>query len=632
MIKRIANLEALKARAAELKRRRFRPGFDNMTASAAILWLQISGDRLCHDLVSGCYKPMPAVDFRVAKKNGKYRQLCRLTAIDSIIQMQILDVLTPLCEDRFSASSFAYRPARGVNSALELYCRYGTQHRYAERMDVAACYDNINHDLLACALEGFGIDQMTIRLVMRFAAEPIYTDGEITERSQGLLQGAPISPLLCNVYLHSLDTLLDEQGVPFIRYADDIVVFADDPAALERAAKLVKDHLASLKLAVQSAKRCTGSPAAMEFLNARFEYDEKGILALREEIGPSDSYRTWQRNHPTNPRRTVDVLSDGILRQKDYALAFESDESESNIPIATMNCINIYSDVVFDSGFFNRAAANGICVNLFDRKDRLIGHFVPVGPLKAPKLTHEQLAAYYDPERRLALAKAMLLACVHNIRLNIRYHRKQYDESGVFSQAINRLDIVQKEIKACGKQEELLILEAQARNAYYDCFEDFLRADGFVFEKRSRRPPHNEINAVVSFGNVVLYNWFAVRINRSALDVRVAFLHATNKRKESLNLDLADIFKPLVVDRVALALINRRALQKKHFIWEENGGVYLSQEGKRIYLQAFYEKLEEMLTIKDKSMHYHEIMAEEINKLIRHFREKEKYVPYKQVR
>ena len=138
---------------------------------------------------------------------------------------------------------------------------------------------------------------------------------------------------------------------------------------------------------------------------------------------------------------------------------------------------------------------------------------------------------------------------------------------------------------------------------------------------------------MLSFGNTVLYSYLATEINKTALDVRVGFLHATNARPESLNLDLAEIFKPLVVDRTVFTLINRRQLSvKRHFETVENGGVYLSAEGKRLFLTALNDKLHSRQNDKGVSRNYLQLMNEEVRKLVRHFKTGEKYSPFKQVR
>ena len=129
-----------------------------------------------------------------------------------------------------------------------------------------------------------------------------------------------------------------------------------------------------------------------------------------------------------------------------------------------------------------------------------------------------------------------------------------------------------------------------------------------------------------------MYNLFATEIYKSSLDIRVGFLHATNHRKESLNLDMAEIYKPLVVDRVIFALINRKCLNETHFEKTENGGVYLNAAGKQIFLDAFYEKLDTSLQIKTERFTYRELMKKEVQNLVRFIRNSEKYKPFKQVK
>jgi CRISPR-associated protein Cas1 len=142
----------------------------------------------------------------------------------------------------------------------------------------------------------------------------------------------------------------------------------------------------------------------------------------------------------------------------------------------------------------------------------------------------------------------------------------------------------------------------------------------------------NEVNAMISFGNVVLYNYLATNIYRSPLDIRTGFLHATNNRKESLNLDLAEIFKPLIVDRVVFSLINLRSINLTHFYTTDNGEVYLNENGKRIFLRAFYEKLNTVVTVKDTRQSYRRIIKNEIYQLSLHFKNGEKYTGFRQVR
>lgn len=632
MMKEIARIERLQACAKELKAQKFKPGFDNMDAAAAALWIEINGQSLSQKLMQGNYEVMPAVGFRIAKKNGSHRQLARLTAIDTIVQNSILSVVGEKCEAAFSEHSFAHRKNRGTAQALKRYCELGSRFSFVLKIDPVSCFDNLDHDVLQTAVFRILKEKATTDLIMKFVKMPLLMDGEYTRTDRGILQGAPLSALLCNIYFDAFDQYLEKQGLAFIRYADDIVIFSDSLRVAEENHKLAVRFLTE-QLQLQENKRKTviDAPAKIQYLGHRFEVNKYGLTALAADREMRAVYYDWHTSTPINGRRRVDILSDGILRQKDFSLEFASDCQESNIPIEATDVINIYSNVIFDSDFLKKASEHGISINLFDQSNHLLGHFLPAEELKSPKTTVEQLLIYQDAEKRLQLAKQFLLASIHNTRLVIRYYHKQASNPA-YTKALNQIQTLVAQIKECDNYEQLLLLEALVRGAYYGCFDYFVEKSDFSFEKRTRRPPQNEMNAMLSFGNVVLYNLIAVEINKTALDVRVGFLHATNRRKESLNLDIAEIFKPLIVDRTVFSMINLRMLQPEHFRHEENGAVYLTENSKRIFLRQFYDKLDSTQMIKGEVFSYDQLIRREIFSLIRYFKDTEKYKPFKQVR
>ena len=632
MLKKIISKQALSDRAAMLKRNRFRPGFDGMSMSGAHSWININGERLCRELFSGDYTPMPAVGFRSAKHGGGFRLISRICAIDTVIQQVILSHLSADAETIFLENSFAYRPGRGVNSAVEQYIGFANRFRLVARFDLEGCFDNLDHGIMESTLHKFCDDEELIRLCMSFVKTPLYIDGEVTPTEKGLLQGMPLSPLFCNMYLHEADVFFHDRQVPFIRYADDIVVFGNSLEELEKFLGEVSLFFEEkLKLKLNRKKTKIDSCSRISFLGHRFTSDKKGVVAVSEDTGAKMSNRFWVSKKPFNNRKRVDLISDGILRQKNISLFFDTETVDTTVPLAGTDVINVYSDVIFDSGVLRTALKNGISINIFDRYGDCCGSFVPNTAFKAPRVTHEQLCAYYDETARLEIAREFVLASIHNTNLVIRYYNKQ-NPSDKFIVALNRIRTLKTQIKAENTYEKLLLLEAQARCAYYDCFDDFLRREDFRFEKRTRRPPKNEVNALISFGNTVLYNYIATEIQKSPLDVRIGFLHATGNRAKSLNLDFAEIFKPLIVDRTIFSLINKGELSAKHFTESSNGAFYLSPEGKRVFLRAFYNKLDTEITVKSATLTYRDIITEEVRKLVRHFRGSETYKAYRQVR
>lgn len=635
MFSSIINMDNLLLHAEILNRKKFRPGYDSMTAEGTLAWLRINGDRLCRELNDGVYRPMPAVGFRTAKTRGGYRKLAKLTALDTVIQQAVLNAVTPICEEHFSDSSYAYRSGRGVSAAVERYIAFAGKYSFASKLDFTACFDNMDHDILKNALRQFLSDEKTIALILQYVKMPISEDGEIIYPEKGILQGMPLAPLLCNIYLHNADCFMEDKKIPFIRYGDDIVLFGRTLEEIEAFRDTVSTYYTNECKLVCNPEKCRiDSPSRLTYLGHRFESDRRGLIAESESDDSRVTYRMWRSGEITDNHKRVDILSDGILRQRDYDLLFETEMGETDIPPMTTDVINIYSNVIFDDGFLQYAMKHGIRINVFDDKDNKIGAFLPDQPLKSPSLLHKQLLAYYDEPHRLTLAKEFVLAYLHNICLNVRYYNKE-NPLPEYKRVLGTLDKLKKKIKEnCTSYEDLLMLEAQAHREYYSCFDLMIQEEDFSFDMRSKRPPKNEVNALLSFGNTVLYNLLATEIYKSSLDIQVGFLHATNRRRESLNLDIAEIFKPLVIDRVIFRLINMRILKAEHFRHLDGGAVYLNAEGKRIFLRAFYDKLETVVSVgaQKKRMSYNSIIAEEIHKLIRHFRQDEKYKAFRQVR
>ncbi len=171
--------------------------------------------------------------------------------------------------------------------------------------------------------------------------------------------------------------------------------------------------------------------------------------------------------------------------------------------------------------------------------------------------------------------------------------------------------------------------EGLIRETYYRAFDAIIDKEDFSFMERSRRPPKNRLNALISFGNSLLYVTVLAQIYRTHLDPRIGYLHTTNFRRFTLNLDVAEIFKPIIIDRLIFSLLNKREIQKKHFA-KELGGIMLNESGRQIFVRKFEEKLRQ--TIKPpqqkKKASYRRIIRQECYKLEKHFMGDKIYKPF----
>lgn len=172
----------------------------------------------------------------------------------------------------------------------------------------------------------------------------------------------------------------------------------------------------------------------------------------------------------------------------------------------------------------------------------------------------------------------------------MRYYERRKNSERLREEVTYISQLIQK-LNEAKSVTQLMTIEAQSRQRYYRCFNTILDDEDFIFEKRTRRPPEDPLNAMISFGNTLLYQRIANEINRTSLDIRIGIVHAAGSRPESLNLDLADLFKPILVDRTIFTLINRKMLDATDFVEVENNGIYLSAKGKRLFIREFERKI-----------------------------------------
>src|SRR5699024_6672299 len=121
------------------------------------------------------------------------------------------------------------------------------------------------------------------------------------------------------------------------------------------------------------------------------------------------------------------------------------------------------------------------------------------------------------------------------------------------------------EIKSCNNPGELMGVEGKIRNTYYSGFDNIIENEDFKFEHRTRRPPRNYLNTLISFGNSLMYTTVLGEIYKTHIDPRIGYLHSTNFRRFTLNLDIAEIFKPIIIDRIIFTLLGRKMIDVKDF-------------------------------------------------------------------
>jgi RNA-directed DNA polymerase len=224
------------------------PGVDGLTVGKLGGWIGRRKQALIASLLDGSYQPQPVRGVQIPKPGGTgMRQLGIPTVVDRLVQQAMLQVLEPILDPTFSASSYGFRPGRGAHDALARAREYVADGRgIVVDIDLEKFFDRVNHDILMARLGRWVGDKRMLKIIGRFLRAGLMRDGVCLSREEGTPQGGPLSPLLANLLLDDLDkgaglgdcpaTELEKRGHAFCRYADDCNIYVQSRAAGERAA------------------------------------------------------------------------------------------------------------------------------------------------------------------------------------------------------------------------------------------------------------------------------------------------------------------------------------------------------------------------------------------------------------
>jgi CRISPR-associated protein Cas1 len=327
-----------------------------------------------------------------------------------------------------------------------------------------------------------------------------------------------------------------------------------------------------------------------------------------------------------------EVISDEEIEVEDDSEIQTTEESEpvrinrKPIPVEDIEAIYCFSELRFNTKFLNYIAQKQITLHLFNYYGYYTGSFYPREPFISGKLLVRQVNAYQDLSQRIVLAKKFVEGSAENIRKNLLYYNSRDKDLSYFIKKTEELIL---KIDSTKEINELMGIEGNIRSDYYTSWNLIINPE-IKFEKREKHPPTNPINALISFGNSLVYTTVLSEIYKTQLNPLISFLHEPGERRFSLSLDIAEIFKPLLTDRLIFSLLNKKNIQDKHFDKEMNF-CYLSEEGRKIYLREYDERLKTTIkhrTLK-KSVSYRHLIRLECYKIIKHIVEGKEYKPFK---
>ena len=303
---------------------------------------------------------------------------------------------------------------------------------------------------------------------------------------------------------------------------------------------------------------------------------------------------------------------------------YKISDQKKILPVEDVDSFFIFGESDFNRKFLNFCGSKGIPVHVFNYYGFYSGSFYPREFLNSGELILRQVRAFDDPRHRLELATEFIRGASGNILKNLTYYNTRGKDLSRFIAEISSLR-QRLETSPPGEINELMGIEGNIRNWYYEAWPLIIDQE-IDFTKRVKRPPDNMINALISFGNSLVYTTCLSEIYRTQLSPLISYLHEPGTKRFSLSLDLAEIFKPLLADRLIFTLLNRNQITDKHFTTK--GKIcWLNEEGRKIFIRDFDERLS--TTIKHRKLgrnvSYRRLIRLECYKLIKHLLGQEKY-------
>lgn len=321
------------------------------------------------------------------------------------------------------------------------------------------------------------------------------------------------------------------------------------------------------------------------------------------------------------------LYKSGRLQRKDNTLEIVyKDNTKKSIPVERVDDIYVMTELDFNTNLLNFLSSFGINIHFFNYYGFYTGTYYPKESLVSGRLLIKQVEYYTDKNKRIEIAKSFIDAASYNIYRNLTYYNNRGKDLSAY---MKEIDFLRKQIKLCKDVQELMGIEGNIRKVYYDSWNTIINQD-IAFEKRVKNPPDNAINSLISYVNTIIYTRVLSEIYKTQLNPTISYLHEPSERRFSLCLDIAEIFKPIIADRLIFSMLNKKQITEKDF--EEGlNFTYIKDKARKEITREMDSRLQTKIKHKklNREVSYEYLIRLEVYKLIKHLLEDEKYEGFK---
>lgn len=526
-------------------------------------------------LHTGSYQPQPAETSYVPKSSGGLRLIEKLVTEDEIVQQFLYEQIKGPFNRLFSAATIGFRKGLSRKSSARLLEQAIEEgFHYIIHTDIEDYFPSVNHNRLAtCIRQNLALaDQLTCKLLLAAVGIPVNEQGRIKERTIGLAQGSPLSPLLANLYLDSFDEYLSTLPVRFIRYVDDLLILCRTEAETAEILESSGHFLNELGLHLKKEKTFVGK-ATDPFLYLGLQFEGGKLQETDEQV----------QDFKKKPLFVTEPYAYLAFHRNSIEI-FKNRKLISSIPLLQISAIMLQYQVVISGILVSKCLQAGIPVTLTLANAY---HLTTIKP--NTKTYHDILTlhgfAYYNASEGEILAIARQIAATKFENLlplfRQRYNQETKEVLNYFREGISRIYQAQH-------LDQLRGQEGQLTRGFYRYFNKLVQDPDFILPFRDRRG-NDPMNALLNFCSYLMMAKINSAIRAIGLNPYLGFLHSAGNNYESLVYDILELFRGRLY-RLLLRLIHLKIIQAGDFD-HSSGSAYLLPDARRRFIAAFEKEL-----------------------------------------
>jgi CRISP-associated protein Cas1 len=281
-----------------------------------------------------------------------------------------------------------------------------------------------------------------------------------------------------------------------------------------------------------------------------------------------------------------------VCLQQELVVVKKKEEILAEVQLPLLEQILIFGKSQVTTQVIRACIHQDIPIVYLSRMGYCYGRIIPIERGYRQLFRYQQLLELGD---RLTIARKIVKAKIRNSRVILQRQARKQDSESV-KLAVSTLDYLSQQAETASNHERLMGFEGASAASYFSALGECLTNDDFVFMARSRRPPLNPVNAMLSFGYQVLWNHLLALIEIQGLDPYQGCLHEGSYRHAALASDLIEEFRAPIIDSLTLYLVNKKVINSEDFAYHD-GGCFLNDSGRKKYLGALVQRMEEEITI-----------------------------------